>query len=64
MYFFGCIFSINYNGFKGEAMKLVKTILYDRYYTQNCKAITFKKSANHTTYYIKHLMFQGHDHMF
>ena len=25
-------------------------ILYDRYYLQNCKAITFEKITNHTKY--------------
>ena len=39
----------NYHGCKGEDNK-INTILYDRYYLQSCKAITFKKIANHTTY--------------
>ena len=28
----------------------INTILYDRYYSQNCKAITFEKIATHTKY--------------
>ena len=28
----------------------INTILYDRYYLQNSKAITFEKIANHTKY--------------
>ena len=28
--------------------KQQNTTLYDRYYSQNCKVITFEKIANHT----------------
>ena len=36
----------NYHGCKGEANKL-NTTLFDRYQSQNVKAITFKKITNH-----------------
>ena len=28
----------------------LNTTLFDRYYSQNCKTITFRKIANHTKY--------------
>ena len=28
----------------------IDTILYDRYYLQNCKATTYEKISNHTKY--------------
>ena len=38
----------NYLGCKGE----LNTTLFDRYYSQNCKAITFRRVTNHT----KHIL--------
>ena len=35
----------NYHGCKGEAVG--NTTLFDRYYSQNCKTITFRKINNH-----------------
>ena len=29
---------------------MLNTTLYDRYYLQNCKAITFRKTTNHAKY--------------
>ena len=41
--------SSSYHGCKGDTIKLI--LHYnDRYYLQNCKAITFEKIANHTKY--------------
>ena len=40
----------------------INTILYDRYYLQNCKAITFGKIANHAKY--KKLDVPSHLHNF
>ena len=36
----------------------INTILYERYYLQNYKAITFEKIANHTKY--KKLVIPSH----
>ena len=49
-YFFSDVVLVsNYHGCKGETIKK-NTLLYDRYYLQNCKAIPFEKNANHTKY--------------
>ena len=53
--FFRCSFSIKLPWLQRRSNK-VNTILYDRYYLQNCKANTIEKIANHTKY--KNLMFQ------
>ena len=39
----------NYHGRKGEAIK-INTALCDRYYFQNCKAITFTKLTDYGKY--------------
>ena len=44
-----CNFSIELQWLQRRSNK-VSTILYDRYYLQNCKAITFAKIANRTKY--------------
>ena len=41
--------SSSYHGCKGDTIKLIPHY-NDRYYLQNCKAITFEKIANHTKY--------------
>ena len=46
-YFFWCSFTIKLSWLQRRSNK-INTILYDRYYLQNCKAITFEKIANHT----------------
>ena len=47
-YFFWCSFSIKLSLFQRRANKII-TMQYDRFYLQNCKAITFaKKKINHT----------------
>ena len=46
--FFWCSFSIKLSLFQRRANKII-TMQYDRFYLQNCKAITFaKKKINHT----------------
>ena len=47
--FFGSKFSIKLSLSQRRGIK-INTILYDRYYLQNFKAITFEKIANHTKY--------------
>ena len=45
--FFWCSFSIKLSWLRMRNNK-INTILCDRYYLQNCKAITFEKIANHS----------------
>ena len=40
----------NYHGCKGEAINQTPHYMTDRYYLQNCKAITFRKITNHAKY--------------
>ena len=56
MKFSDVILLSNYHGCKGEVKKL-STTLYDTYYSQNCKAITFRKITNQIQN-INKLMFQ------
>ena len=44
-----CIFRITLSWFQRRSNK-INAILYDKYYLQNCKAITFEKIANYTKY--------------
>ena len=37
----------NYHGCKEQAINLINIRLFDRYYSQNLKAITFLKNTNH-----------------
>ena len=46
MFFFDVVLVSNYR----FSVKLSFTVLYDRYYLENCKATTFEKVANHTRY--------------
>ena len=48
-YFFWCSFSIKLSQLQRRNNK-INIILYDRYYLQYCKAITFEKIANHEEY--------------
>ena len=48
-YFFWCSFSMKLSWWQRRSNEM-NTILYDRYYLQNCKVITFEKIANHTKY--------------
>ena len=54
-------FSIKLSWLQRRSNK-VNTMLYDRYYLQNCKATTFEKFANHTEY--KKLNVPSHLHLF
>ena len=54
-YFSLCSFSIKLSWLQRRSNK-INTILYDRYYLQNYKAITIKKIGNFTKY--KNLIFQ------
>ena len=47
--FYDVIFVSNYHGCKGEDNKIYPT-LFDKYYSQNCKAIIFIKIINHAKY--------------
>ena len=56
-----CSFSIKLSWLYRRSIK-VNTILYDRYYLQNCKVIIFKKISNRTKY--KKLYVSSHLHIF
>ena len=48
-YFFLCNFSVKLPWLQRRGNKLNIT-LFDRYYSQNCKAVIFRKIINHTKY--------------
>ena len=59
--FFWCNFSVKLPWLKRRGNKL-NTALFDRYYSQNCKVITFRKITNHRRH--KQTNVRSHLHVF
>ena len=59
--FFWCNFSVKLLWLQRRGNK-PNTTLFDRYYSQNCKCITFRKITNHTRY--KQTNIPSHLHIF